>query len=78
MGQVRDAAVRTERRDLTRGDGPYACWRIGPASACPVSPMRAIAGFPCQIPTRPWNFLRLIAAPKSSACRASRAAQAWL
>ena len=32
------AAARTEWRDLTRGDGPYACWRIGLASACPRWP----------------------------------------
>ena len=29
------ANLATERRGLTRGDSPYACRRIGLASACP-------------------------------------------
>ena len=45
------AAARTGWRDLTRGDGPYACWRIGLAfSLPPVSPIWAIARVPLSNP----------------------------
>ena len=30
-----DRRWRESQRDLTRGDGPYACWRIGLASCLP-------------------------------------------
>ena len=69
--------MRTERWDFTRGDGPYACWRIGLASRLPlISPMRAIARVPLSNPAAALELSALTAAPKSSACRASRPALA--
>jgi hypothetical protein len=64
MGRA-GAAAWTEWPDLTRGDGPYACWRIGLASGPPplarYGPSR---GFPCQIRPRSWNS-QVDSGPKS-------------
>ena len=68
--------AKTERWDLTRGDGPYADPRIGLASGLPAlgrsGPSR---GFPCQIPLRPlaWIFWAECV-PRVFAFRASRPA----
>jgi hypothetical protein len=51
------APPATVMRRLTRGDGPYAVWRIGLASGLPpLARCGPSLGFPCQIPPRPWNF----------------------